>query len=254
MKIVSIDIETAPKKAFIWRFWKENISTKQLIENGYIMSMAWKWLGQDNVHYAETRTEDDRELVEEISAVLNEADLVIAHNGDRFDIPMIRTRAVTHGMQPWSPHKVIDTLKVAKREFRFEKNTLEHIAYSLGVDAKGAHKEFPGFELWAECILGNEKAWEEMKKYNIQDVEVLEQVYLKMRPWMTNHPNIAVNGDFTEYVCPKCGSKHVHKRGHYFTNVGKYQRFQCQDCGGWGRSRYTENEIEVRKALLTNAV
>ncbi|MEL7422985.1 MAG: ribonuclease H-like domain-containing protein, partial [Bacteroidota bacterium] len=148
----------------------------------------------------------------------------------------------------------IDTLRIAKREFRFDSNKLEYIAKVLGVEEKDQHKEFPGFELWAECMAGNPKAWKEMRLYNVQDVITLEQVYLKLRPWATNHPNVMVNKDSEEHACPKCGGTHLHRRGYQYTNTGKYQRYQCTDCGGWSRTRYTENTKEVRKSLLTNAV
>lgn len=254
MKILILDLESAPKKAYVWQFWKANIGTNQLLGYGYLMSAAYKWLGDDEVHYLESRTEDDSELVYELSRVLNEADIVIAHNAKKFDMPLLRARAVINRIEPWSPVKVIDTLFDAKKEFRFDRNTLEYLALIFGVEEKLKHKNFPGFELWAECIAGNEEAWKEMKEYNIQDVVTLEQVYLRMRPWLSGHPNVGVYEDKEEHVCPKCGSVHVHKRGFYFTNVGKYQRYRCTDCGGWSRSRYTEKPLEARKNLLANAI
>lgn len=254
MRVLVFDIETAPKKAYVWQFWKQNIGLNQLIGYGYVMSIAYKWLGEDEIFYLENRTEDDRELVEKFSHVLESADMAIAHNCLGFDIPVLRSRAVIHGIAPWSPVKIIDTLRIAKREFRFDSNKLEYIAKVLGVEEKDQHKEFPGFELWAECMAGNPKAWKEMRLYNVQDVITLEQVYLKLRPWATNHPNVMVNKDSEEHACPKCGGTHLHRRGYQYTNTGKYQRYQCTDCGGWSRTRYTENTKEVRKSLLTNAV
>ncbi len=253
-KILVVDIETAPKMAYVWSFWQTNVGLNQTLSSTYIMSYAAKWLGDKTVAYSETRTEDDEILCEQLASFFDAADIVIAHNGSKFDIPIVRARCLLHGINPWSPIKEIDTLKVAKREFRFDRNSLAYLADYLGVEEKGEHKEFPGFELWSECIKGNPAAWREMRKYNIQDVDTLEEVYLKLRPWITNHPNLGVRDEKDDCSCPKCGSKHLQWRGYAYTNVGKYRKFQCQDCGGWGRTRFSEYPKDKRHALVTNAV
>lgn len=250
-KILTLDIETAPKVAYVWRFFKENIGAKQVREHGHIMSFAAKWLDSEEIMYEENRKADDKKIVKSLIQLLDEADMVIAHNAKRFDLPVIRGRALVHGLFPPSQYKMIDTLVTAKKEFKFESNSLAYLAIALGCEEKEAHKNFPGFELWLECLRGNPKAWEEMKTYNIQDVVTLEEVYLKMRPWMTTHPNIGVHQENSVSVCPHCGSGHIHFRGYYTTNVSKFRKFQCQDCGGWGRARTTEYPKDKRKALIT---
>jgi len=254
IRILVVDIETAPKLAYVWGFWNTNVGLNQTLSSTYIMSYAAKWLGKDEMYYNETRTEDDKQLCGELAAMFGDADMVVAHNGDKFDIPIVRARCILHGIRPWSPIKQIDTLKVAKREFRFDRNSLAYLAEYLDVAPKEEHKKFPGFELWSECIKGNPEAWEEMQVYNIQDVLTLEQVYLRMRPWISNHPNIGVFLEKDRPVCPKCGGDHVQFRGYAHTNVGKYRKFQCQGCGGWGRTRYTEYPKEQRAQLVVNAV
>lgn len=252
--IYVIDIETAPKIAYVWRFFKEHVGAKQVLDHGHIMSFAAKKLGSDQIIYHENRKDDDSLITKHLIEVLDDADIVIAQNGDRFDLPTINGRALVHGFQPPSPYKTVDTLQVARKEFKFERNSLEYLAMVLGCEAKGGHHKFPGFELWLECLRGNEEAWEEMQVYNIQDVLTLEEVYLKMRPWIRNHPNLGIYLEQDQAVCPKCGSKHVHQRGYTTTNTGKYKKFRCVNCGGWGRSRYTEYDKDKRKALLVNAV
>lgn len=254
--ILILDIETAPKVAYVWRFFKENVGAKQVLEHGHIMSFAAKWLGSNDIIYKENRTEDDTNLVKSLISLFDTADIVVAHNGVGFDFPQVMGRALVNGMVPPSPYKVVDTLKVARKEFGFPSNSLEYLAIVLGdKKQKSSHKKFPGFELWLECLRGNEEAWAEMKAYNIQDVETLEEIYLKMRPYMRHHPNVAVFQDNTDAIqCPKCGGVHLQWRGYAYTNVGKYRRFQCNDCGGWGRTRYTEKTKEERENLVVNAV
>lgn len=253
-KILILDIETAPTVAYVWQAWKQNIGLNQIKENGYLMSFSAKWLGEEEVVYEENRHGDDRELVAKLLVLLDQADMVVAHNAKKFDIPTILGRAVIHGYAPPSPFKIIDTLITAKKEFRLFSNKLEYIAKMLGCADKKKHEKFPGFELWLQCLKQNDEAWAEMRTYNIQDVLTLEEVYLRLRPWMRQHPNVAVNMEADVPLCPKCGSKHIHFRGYYTTNVSKYRKFQCQDCKGWGRTRFTEYPKDKRKELMVNAI
>lgn len=246
-RILILDIETAPNIAYVWGAWKQNVGQKQWLDKSHIMSFAAKWLGKDEIIYEENRKANDKVLVKSLFKLLDAADIVVAHNGRRFDLPIILGRGVTHGFRPPSPYFIVDTLLVARKEFRFVANSLVNIAEELGVSPKQDHKGFPGFELWLECLRGNEEAWEEMRTYNIQDVVTLEEVYLRMLPYMRNHPNVAQRQkDGVNIACPKCGSHHIQYRGWYFTKMGlAYRRFQCQDCGGWGRERFKDKDILV---------
>ncbi len=242
LKILLIDIETAPNIAYVWGAWKQNIGQNQWREKAHIMSFAAKWLGKDEIIYEENRTSDDRILVSEIFRLLDEADIVVAHNGKAFDLPVILGRGVVHKFSPPSPYHIVDTYLIAKRRFRFVSNSLANLSEEIGDHQKSKHAKFPGFELWLECLRGNDEAWEEMMKYNIEDVLALEDLYLRMRPYIDNHPNVVRDTD--EVACPKCGSTNIQYRGYYFTKMGLcYRRFQCKDCGGWGRHRFAEKDI-----------
>lgn len=248
---ILLDIETAPSMAFVWGMWKQNINPDLLIDRGYIMSCSIKELGKPTVHYLENRTEDDYEITKDILEWLHKADYIVTHNGKKFDIPFIRARAVVHGLQPPSPHKDIDTLVIAKKTFRFTRNTLANLCEELGVkNCKLTHSKFPGAKLWVECMKGNDEAWKEMRAYNEMDVISLEEVYLKLRSWYAQHPNITVDDEDETMRCPKCGSTDVIRKGYFTTNVGRYQKYLCKHCGGWSSERYTTNTIGKRKSLL----
>lgn len=245
-KVLIVDIETAPNIAYVWGAWKQNVGINQWVRKSHIMSFAAKWLGEDTTTYVENRKTNDRAIVLSLCNLLDSADIVVAHNGEGFDVPTILGRAVVHGIRPPSPFHIVDTLKVARREFRFVQNNLAALAKELGVDEKDEHKKFPGFELWLECLRNNEEAWEEMREYNIQDVLTLEEIYLRLRPYMRNHPNVVQFNGGDKLRCPKCGSDHIQYRGWYFTKMGlAYRKFQCQDCGGWGRERFSAKDIIV---------
>ncbi len=254
MRILIVDIEVSPITAYVWRFWKQNLSPKQVLEHSNIMSFAAKWLGDGEIFYEENRNNDDRRVVSRLCELLDEADMAVAHNGDRFDFKQIRARTLVNGIKPPSPFKTIDTCKIAQKEFGFASNSLEYLADILDLRVKkGGHKKFPGFSLWVECLKGNDEAWTEMKDYNIQDIVVLEELYLRLRPWATNHPSVAIYEDKAEVpVCPKCGGKHLQYRGFAYTSTAKYHRLQCQTCGGWSRTRYTL--LEKNENLVVNQV
>lgn len=255
MKVLLLDIETAPIEADVWKLWDNNVGLNQIKLDWYILSWAAKWLGETRVHYRDQRNatnlEDDSAILADLHALLDEADVVVAHNGDRFDVPKINARFIRAGLPPPSPYRTVDTLKIAKARFKFTSNKLEYLAVYLGVEVKKlAHHRFPGHSLWTAVRKGILAAWQEMKRYNVADVGALEGVYLKLRAWDQRAPNAgayqALDGD--EPVCPICGGTHLEKRGFAVTNAGKYQRYQCE-CGAWSRGRVNLLTKEQRKLL-----
>ena len=247
------DIETAPIQGCVWSMWKQNVAWSQVREDWYMLTWAAKWLDEEEImydslhHYKDLF--NDEPIVQSLHALLDEADIVIAHNGNKFDIPKVNARFITHGMQPPSPYRSIDTLAVARQKFRFTSNRLDVLGDILGV---GRKVETGGFQLWARCLDGDPTAFQEMADYNIGDITLLEDVYLKLRPWMSNHPNINIYDDEEEARCPKCQSAKLHWRGHAYTQVSKFHRFQCQDCGAWGRSRVNKLGKGKRQSMLNN--
>lgn len=257
-KILSLDIETSPIEGRVWGLFKQNVGLNQIVKDWNILSYCAKWLHSDEVVYRDLRDceniADDSELVRGLWKLLDEADIVIAQNGKRFDVPKINARFVALGLLPPSPYKVIDTLLMAKQQFGFTSKKLEYMTELLCTTKKRKHEKFPGMELWNQCLAGNPEAWEEMELYNIDDVRSMEELYLIMRPWYVGHPNVAIyfQDDEPKYRCPKCGSDHITQKGVTYTQTGEYERMHCGSCGGWSRGRYTRNTKGVRNVLLSN--
>ena len=261
-RIVTLDIETAPLQSFHWGLWDQNISVKQINVEWSILSFSYKWADEDRVHYADTGgrgpelVRDDSGLLMQLWTLLDEADIVVGQNAQKFDVKKINARLFAEGYGPYRPVKVIDTLLVAKSKFAFTSNKLEWMS-KLTKNPKSEHKNFPGFDLWLACLADNPAAWAEMKEYNEQDVISTEELYLMMRPWIDGHPNVANHDDHETGhdqgpACPKCASTDLRKQGFKYTQTGKYQQYQCGGCGGWSRSRYTLNTIAQRRTLLSN--
>jgi DNA-directed RNA polymerase subunit RPC12/RpoP len=148
---------------------------------------------------------------------------------------------------------VIDTLLIAKEVAKFTSNKLAWLSEYLTDTPKDEHNEFPGMALWTECLKGNKRAWAVMKKYNCIDVPATEKLYLRLRPYMIGHPNVAAYYTDDKVRCPRCASTKLVKLDKpAFTQSGQYTRYQCSDCGGFARSRYTENSKAKRLSLLAN--
>lgn len=254
-RILILDIETAPVLGSVWGLWQQNLGLAQIKEDWFVLSFCAKWLGDKRIIYHDqskaANLEDDTLLMAKLHKLLDEADFVVAHNGKKFDIKKVNARMITKGFAPYSPVVVIDTLLEVRKVAAFTSNKLEWLTDQLCETKKQKHEEFPGFELWKQCLLGNPKAWRAMRAYNIVDVTSLEELYLKLRPWMEGHPNVATFVNPEEPACPKCAGA-VAARGYRYTVSGKYIRYQCCVCRGWSRSRYTINDAEVRKNLLSN--
>lgn len=260
-RVLLIDIETAPITAYVWGLWKQNVGLNQIKEEWNILSFCAKWLHAEDVIYDDARNDpaDDSHLLEQVWALLDEADIVIAQNGKRFDMPKLNARFVLAGKLPPRPYKLVDTLLMAKQQFGFTSRKLEWMTAKLcRTHQKNKHSKFPGFDLWAECLKGNIEAWDEMKEYNIPDVLSMEELYLVLRPWYVGHPNVAIyfDDDEAKYRCPKCGSEHIQQKGFTYTQSGQYEHMHCivekGGCGGWSRGRYTRNSKEVRRVQLSN--
>lgn len=256
-KIATVDIETAPIDARVWGLWQQNVGLNQITTEWSLLSYAAKPLGSKRVQYSDNRGQadvrDDYRLMEELWHVLDTNDIIIAQNGVKFDMKKIRARMIMLGFRPFRPVKVIDTMLEAKRIASFTSNKLEWLSTYLSEVKKLKHKEFPGFDLWSACLEDNLRAWKEMQDYNKVDVIATEEVYLRLRPWIQGHPNVAQYYDDEKIRCPNCGSDDLNLMDEpVFTNVGEYDHYSCNCCGAWSRNRYTRNSKAKRKALLIN--
>lgn len=255
-RILVLDIETAPLESYTWGIWEQNVGLDQIKTEWSILAFAAKWVGKRGVIYKDTsgrgakHVRDDKKLVGEIWSLLDQADIVVAQNGVRFDVKKINSRLVMHGLGPYSPIRVVDTLNVAKKHFAFTSNKLEWQSKHLTDSPKSKHKKFPGFELWLECLADNPAAWAEMEKYNKQDVVATEKLYITQRPWIAQHPNLGTYSDRAQASCPKCDSTNLQARGYTVMQQGKYQRYQCQACGGWSRGKQMLIPLKTRREKL----
>lgn len=253
-KILVFDIETSPLEAYVFQtqVWKAQVNDEAVISDWFMLTWAAKWLYDDEILSAkltpkEAVKENDKRIVKELWNLFNEADIIIAHNGGKFDIPNMNTRFLVNGLKPPKPYQTIDTLLVARKQFGFTHNGLNALAKTLGLKTKLD----TDFNLWKRAKSGEDKALAEMEEYNKGDVRLLEEVYLQLRPWIKSHPNIGLYMLSDGTVCPNCGSKEIDwlKDTYYYTQTMRYPVFRCE-CGAHGRSRKAVISREEKENLV----
>lgn len=257
-KILVIDIETAPIQALTWGIWEQNINLDTIQHDSTIISFGAKWLGNPKMIYMDTggrgvdKVRDDLMLMQPLWDLLNEADVLVAQNGQAFDTKRINARLIKHGFGPYSPVRQVDTLLTSKRLFKFTSNKLEWVAAQLTDVKKSKHHKFPGIELWLECLKDNALAWKEMKKYNLLDVIACEKVYLRQLAWNDRHPNVGAYDWSLLTMCPRCGSDKLEANGYRTLQVGVYAQYKCGACGAWSRGKKLMTDVEARKVKLVS--
>jgi len=256
-KVLIFDIETSPSISYTFGRFKYNIAYNQVEQEPMMLTWSAKWLYSTEVMSDKLTSEEviianDYRIVKSLWDLMDEADIVVAHFGDRFDVPMLNTRAILNGLPPYNTVRSIDTKKVASKTFKFPSNKLDALAKYFGIPGKIDTE----FQLWIDCIKGKKGALEEMEIYNIQDVEVLEEVYLKLRPYIKSHPNVAVYMDTDKRACSACGSTNLTlakdnkgRQKYQYTNTGKFKVYRCE-CGAESRGRRTD--FDKTKTLLTS--
>lgn len=228
----------------MWGQWDQNVIEQ--VTPWYILCFSYQWFGQKTVHavalpdfpeYVVDR-EDDSALLTKLAGLLDEADVVVGHNADRFDIRKVNARLAINDMPAPSTYQTIDTLKVARRHFAFNSNRLDDLGQVLNVGRKASHT---GFGLWKGCMQGDPASWTVMKKYAKQDIRLLVAVYERLRPWMRSHPSLNMLAGESSH-CPTCNAEPVNlkRRGFQYSKVNIYQRWQCHACGSYCRSRISK--------------
>ena len=243
-KILHYDIETSLAKSYHFQQWKVDLSQKQKIQESHLLSHAWAWGDGEVVGSVLTVEEmlnhDPERLVLECWSLLDNCDILVAHNGKRFDVKKVNSYFLQYGMPPPSPYKVIDTLLIAKAKFALPFNSLAYLAEFLNVEQK---IDTGGINLWIRCDKGDPEALQSMLEYNMGDITTLRGVYNNLISWSNDNVNVALYSDHGS-SCPHCASDDVSLiNGKYaYTAAQKYSVYRCNECGAVLRSKTKEGK------------
>lgn len=225
-----IDIETSPNIVYSWDVGYDlRIDYDNIIQERAVICTGFKWQGDSKVQSLKwDKGHCDKKMLKSVYDVMVQADEVVGHNCDRFDVRWLRTRFLYHGLPAPPAIKTFDTFKSARGGLRFNSNRLDYIAGFLGAGRKIKTE----FELWKQVMAGNEIALQEMIRYCKHDVVLLEKVYLRLEEYgpVKTHAGVLAGGFRSD--CPKCASQNTEKHGLRVTAAGtKQQRMRCRDCG-----------------------
>lgn len=247
MKLLLLDIETAPLIVYCWGLFDQNISHEHIVQDGRTLCYAAKWYESQEVIFDAEWKSGHAKMIDGAHKLLSEADAVIHYNGQSFDIPTLNAEFLFHGLKPPAPYKQIDLYRVVRSELRVPSKKLDYIAKRLGRSGKVQTR---GMEMWKGCLNGDAQSQDEMERYNRGDIHELEAIYESLRPWVRNHPNHGLYDEPGLPVCPKCGSGHLQRRGYAYTPLNKFARYRCNKCGAWSRESITELPKEDRANIM----
>ena len=250
--ILFLDIETSRITCGVWRLGKQSIGPEQVINDFIILGWAAKWLGQKEIMSSfvtspEAKARNDRRVVAGMWELLNAADIVVTHNGDEFDIPKLTSKFMEGGLDPVAPFATVDTCKALRKTAGFTSNKLDYVSKML----LGQQKTKTGYDLWIGCENGNIVSLAKMEQYCQHDVELLEGLYLYIRPYIKNHPNVGTILNSPIPVCPVCGSPEIFEEpaGVYTTQQNAYAMYRCSNCGTIHRQRKTLISASARAVM-----
>lgn len=254
MAVLGIDIETAPHKVYVWGTRKQYINVDQMIESGRVMCFSARWFSDDKQNstmFLSEYSDGHKPMIWAAWQLLHMADAVVHYNGSKFDIPMLNREFIKYELDPPATFKEVDLLKTARRKFKFNSNKLDNVLDELGLGRKVSHE---GFRLWVKCMEdADPDAWQRMEEYNRADVNKMEELYERLLPWISRHPNHALYRAADQPLCPNCGSHKLVSNGYRRTKTQRYRRLQCQECGTWVRERYTDVLENERHNILVQA-
>ena len=258
--ILILDIETSPMEVLVWGLWKQRISHENVVKDWSLLSWSAKWLHNNeikskHVSCKEAKERRDKSIIKDLWHLFDKADIIVAHNGKRFDIRKTNVRFLKNGLRPPMPYRIVDTYIESKRAFAFSSHSQDYLSKILDKSRKLKTE----YELWKRCVGVEVNKWEQlealnyMQLYNEQDVVTLEELYLELLPWMKTHPNLGVFPNSKGNVCSKCQSvlEKWDKYSYYTTPMGRYRVYRCKNCGSINRSRLSDLSKEERLKLIS---
>lgn len=241
LKVLFFDIETAPLETFLWHPRQDYIPMEMIKEDTFIINWGAKWSGDRRIMSGlvtpdEALKRNDKRLIKELAQLIRQADVLVGHNINGFDLPKLNGRLMHYQLEPLGPVRTIDTLALSKRNFMLAYHKLDYLAQFLGI----GNKIRTDFQLWRDCVDGSPKALKEMQRYNIQDVKLTEQVFEAMKPYVRNLPRLYRGVHGNSRICPFCGEDALIIRGYYDTQGSSFPRFQCKNCWRYSRAKSSD--------------
>ena len=257
-KLLYFDIETTHMEFKAWRPGQQYLAARNIKRDWIVLAWAAKWVCTSSMFSMVLRPKevkhwDDGRLVRGLWDLFNQADIIIGHNADQFDIKKMNWRFMVHNLKPPKPYKSVDTLKIARRVTGASSKSLDYMMKELGL---GNGKIKMHDEDWDACEAGDPEALRKMRVYNEKDVLDGESLYLFLRSWDKSHPNLGLYYETTQARCKNCGSTQLEfdESVTVKTPANSYYCWTCVNCGANGRTpesaRYSTDKEENKEKRL----
>lgn len=247
-KILLGDIETSPH--LVWSFETRNttIYNHQIVMPSRTICWSAKWLDKPRVLFMSEYHDDYLTMLAGIRDLLDECDVAIGYNSNRFDWPRLRQQFRLNNIDQPSPFVQVDLYRSIKNIEQWPSHKMGYITEQLEIGSKLE----TNFMLWRRCMgdFGPEeqrKAWNYMRRYSKKDTyPELEGLFRRYEADITTMPALSLFNEDEQTKNPErcpvvtCGSDHIQRRGWAYTKTRKYPRYQCQDCGKWFRGVRSE--------------
>jgi len=239
-RILILDIETAPNMAAVWQQKTGFVSWKNFVEDQRVLCFAAKWVGESKVLFASEHHDGRQTMLEKAHDLVTAADILVGYNSKKFDWRHLKTEWLLEGFDPPLPVQHSDLYVTAKREFNLASYSLDHLAARLGL---GRKKHHPGIDMWFGCMAGDDASWRNMRRYNVGDVRLTEDVWTHLSAWDSDRPHVTKSASAEVPTCNKCGSTDLARAGTYTAKVLTYQMYRCNVCQGLSRAGHRLSRV-----------
>ena len=248
-KILTYDIETSFVLARVWGTGKQYVGHDAIQDETQIITVAYKWVGSDKVEYLKwsRKKKSDKKLMKAFLEEYNKADMVIGWNNNSFDNKIVNSRALKHGLEVNTHVKSFDIMRQVKKVFRLPSYSMAYVSKYLGLGGKLQHN---GIKMWEDIAWGSKADYKQsmamMVKYNVQDVALTEEIYFKVRKYLSGVMHAGVLMGKSKMTCPHCGGDHGKLYRTIVTEGGSIQRvMKCKKDG----VKYKVSNAEYLKSL-----
>lgn len=214
---------------------------------GIILCVGFKEIGGGKTEVysiadypGKTLIQQEKNLLKDVREKLLSADVWIAHFGKYFDTVFVNSRLLYHKLSTLPTNfPLIDTWRTAKNALKLRNNRLITLQEFLKLKNE-KNAILP--EQWILALSGHKPSIAYIVDHCRRDVDVLAEVYERLRPLIIDHPfkDVGKNG-----ACPVCGEKTLQRRGYHLTKTRKFQRYQCQNCGAWTKASQPLTKLQV---------
>lgn len=236
----------AEPRILLWDIETDGINADRIICIGY------KWAEEKRVHllraedFPREGLWDDSNMLREWARIFSTADYHVTWYGSGFDLPVVNARLIQAEEKPLPPIPHIDLWKTARYQFKTGGgNRLAKWQDFLGIPSE---KTVVKPSIWIKARYGHKPSLKYIYDHCIIDVEVLEKVFARLRPWVKEEPVRGLTvATHDQNACLSCGSLSLQRRGFHISRTRKYQRWQCQACGKWQHDKHSLPGVRTGK-------